>query len=163
MRKLKPCWIRGVAYASHAAEATALGLGRQRIHQLARQAGDGRRRRPASKPVTIDGTTYPCVADAAVVAVDFTALGHDGEGYCLGGEPFTGLCKTRWRGVLRAVSGLEGGLECGVSVAWHDSGRIELYSEMQGDVYHGRHAEWDEDGTPRVDERYVHGVRAWAR
>src|SRR5262249_42252246 len=65
MRKLKPCCIRGVAYPSHAAAAAALGLTRQRIHQLARQPGEDRKKPQGGKPVMIDGTTYASVADAA--------------------------------------------------------------------------------------------------
>ena len=65
MRKPKPCSIRGVAYSSHAAAAAALGLTRQRVHQLAAQAEDGRKLRIGSKPVTIDGVTYPSTAEAA--------------------------------------------------------------------------------------------------
>jgi hypothetical protein len=65
MRKLKPCSIRGVAYPSHAAAAAALGLTRQRIHQLVAQPHNGRKARVPSKPVTIDGVTYPGIADAA--------------------------------------------------------------------------------------------------
>jgi hypothetical protein len=65
MRKLKPCSIRGVVYASHAAAAAALGLTRQRIHQLAAQPQEGRKVRACAKPVTIDGLTYPSTAEAA--------------------------------------------------------------------------------------------------
>jgi len=65
MSKLKPCSIRGVDYRSHSAAATALGLTRQRIHQLATLPPDGRKARARSKPVTIDGVTYPGVAHAA--------------------------------------------------------------------------------------------------
>lgn len=65
MSKLKPCSIRGVDYPSHSAAAAALGLTRQRIHQLATQPCNGRKARARSKPVTIDGVTYPGVAHAA--------------------------------------------------------------------------------------------------
>src|SRR5215468_11782725 len=65
MRKLKPCTIRGVAYPSHAAAAAALGLTRQRVHQLAAQTPNGRKIRTAGKPVTIDGVTYLSMAEAA--------------------------------------------------------------------------------------------------
>lgn len=47
MRKLKPCTIGGVDYPSHVAAAAALGVTRQRIHQLAAQCG---RRPPPSAP-----------------------------------------------------------------------------------------------------------------
>jgi len=74
MRKLKPCRIRGVAYPSHAAAAAALGLTRQRIRQLARQPGGDRKKPPGGKPVTIDGTTYASIADAAnALAVSYWA------------------------------------------------------------------------------------------
>jgi hypothetical protein len=65
MRKLKPCSIRGVSYPSHSAAAAALGLTRQRIHQLAAQSESGYRTRKVCKPVTIDGVTYPSTAEAA--------------------------------------------------------------------------------------------------
>jgi hypothetical protein len=65
MRKLKPCSIRGVDYPSHSAAAAALGLTRQRIHQLAVQPHNGRKLRAGTKPVAIDGVTYRSVADAA--------------------------------------------------------------------------------------------------
>jgi len=65
MSKLKPCSIRGVDYPSHAAAAAALGVTRQRVHQLAAQAQDGCKHRTGSKPVTIDGVTYPGTAAAA--------------------------------------------------------------------------------------------------
>jgi hypothetical protein len=63
--KLKPCSIRGVDYPSRSAAAAALGLTRQRIHQLATLPSNGRKARARSKPVTIDGVTYPSVAQAA--------------------------------------------------------------------------------------------------
>jgi hypothetical protein len=65
MRKLKPCTIGGVDYPSHAAAAVAIGVTRQRIHQLAAQMPNGRKIRTDGKPVTIDGVTYPSTADAA--------------------------------------------------------------------------------------------------
>lgn len=65
MSKLKPCSIRGVDYPSRSAAAAALGLTRQRIHQLATLPSGGRKAPPRSKPVTIDGVTYPGVAHAA--------------------------------------------------------------------------------------------------
>jgi len=65
MRKLKPCTIRGVAYPSHAAAAAALGVTRQRIHQLAALAPNGRKIRTGGRPVTIDGVTYSSTAEAA--------------------------------------------------------------------------------------------------
>jgi hypothetical protein len=65
MSKLKPCSIRGVDYASHSAAAVALGLTRQRIHQLAAQSHNGRRIRAGARPVTIDDVTYPSIAGAA--------------------------------------------------------------------------------------------------
>jgi len=65
MSKLKPCSIRGVDYASHSAAAAALGLTRQRIHQLAVQSHNGRKIRAGARPVTIDDVTYPSVASAA--------------------------------------------------------------------------------------------------
>ncbi len=65
MRKLKPCSIRGVAYPSHAAAAAALGLTRQRIHQLAAQSVGGRKVRKECKPVTIDGMSYRSTTEAA--------------------------------------------------------------------------------------------------
>jgi hypothetical protein len=65
VRKLRPCSIRGVAYASHAAAAAALGLTRQRIHQLAAQTQEHRTIRARVKPVTIDGVTYASMAEAA--------------------------------------------------------------------------------------------------
>lgn len=65
MSKLKPCSIRGVDYPSRSAAAAALGLTRQRIHQLAKQPLNGCKVRAGSKPVAIDGVTYGSVADAA--------------------------------------------------------------------------------------------------
>ena len=65
MRKLKPCSIRGVAYPSHAAAAAALGLTRQRIHQLAAQEDGGRKVGRQCMPVTIDRVTYSSTAEAA--------------------------------------------------------------------------------------------------
>jgi len=65
MRQLKPCTIRGVAYPSHAAAAAALGVTRQRIHQLAAQTLNGRTIRTGGKPVTVDGVTYSNTAQAA--------------------------------------------------------------------------------------------------
>lgn len=65
MSKPKPCSIRGVDYPSRSAAAAALGLTRQRIHQLATQPLNGGRVRARSKPVAIDGVTYASVADAA--------------------------------------------------------------------------------------------------
>lgn len=65
MRTPKPCTIRGVAYPSHAAAAAALGVTRQRIHQLAAQIPNGRVIRTGGKPVTIDGVTYSSTAQAA--------------------------------------------------------------------------------------------------
>ena len=65
MSKLRPCSIRGVDYPSRSAAAAALGLTRQRIHQLATQPSNGRKARTRSKPITIDGVTYPGVAHAA--------------------------------------------------------------------------------------------------
>jgi len=65
MSKLKPCSIRGVDYPSHAAAAVALGLTRQRIHQLAAQPLNGCKIRTGSKPVTIGGVSYPSTAQAA--------------------------------------------------------------------------------------------------
>jgi len=67
MRKLKPCSIGGVAYPSHAAAAAALGLTRQRIHQLAGQSEGGRKVRTGCKPVMIDGVRYPSTTAAAGV------------------------------------------------------------------------------------------------
>ena len=66
MSKLKPCSIRGVDYPSRSAAAAALGLTRQRIHQLATQPLNGCRVRAGSKPVAIDGVAYASVSDAAV-------------------------------------------------------------------------------------------------
>jgi hypothetical protein len=65
MRKLKPCSIRGVSYPSHSAAAAALGLTRQRIHQLVAQPESGRKVGRGRKPVTIGGVTYPSTAEAA--------------------------------------------------------------------------------------------------
>ena len=65
MSKLKPCSIRGVDYPSRSAAAAALGLTRQRIHQLATQPLNGCKVRAGSKPVAIDGVTYGSVVDAA--------------------------------------------------------------------------------------------------
>lgn len=65
MSKLKPCSIRGVDYPSRSAAAAALGLTRQRIHQLAKQPLNGCKVRAGSKPVAIDGVTYGSVAHAA--------------------------------------------------------------------------------------------------
>jgi hypothetical protein len=65
MSKLKPCSIRGVAYPSRAAAAAALGLTRQRIHQLAAQPDGGRKVRTDARPVTIDGVSYGSTAEAA--------------------------------------------------------------------------------------------------
>lgn len=65
MSKLKPCSIRGVDYASHSAAAAALGLTRQRIHQLATQSSNGRKIRAGAKPVTIGDVAYPSIAGAA--------------------------------------------------------------------------------------------------
>jgi antitoxin component YwqK of YwqJK toxin-antitoxin module len=80
--------------------------------------------------------------------------------YCLGEEPFTGVSNTRHRtGKLRSLTQLRGGVACGVSVGWHGSGRINLYSEMDDDVYHGWHMEWDERGTKQVEQHYTNGVR----
>ena len=66
MSKPKPCSIRGVDYPSRSAAAAALGLTRQRIHQLATQPLNGCRVRAGSKPVAIDGVAYASVSDAAV-------------------------------------------------------------------------------------------------
>jgi len=65
MRKLRPCTIRGVAYPSHAAAAAALGVTRQRVHQLAAQTPNGRKIRTGGKPVTIGDVTYLSTAEAA--------------------------------------------------------------------------------------------------
>jgi hypothetical protein len=65
MRKLKPCSIHGVTYPSHSAAAAALGLTRQRIHQLVAQSESGRKVRKGCKPVTIGGVTYRSTAEAA--------------------------------------------------------------------------------------------------
>lgn len=67
MSKPKPCSIRGVDYPTRSAAAAALGLTRQRIHQLATQPLNGCKVRAGSKPVAIDGVTYASVADAADV------------------------------------------------------------------------------------------------
>jgi hypothetical protein len=64
MRKLKPCSIHGVAYPSRSAAAAALGLTRQRIHQLAAQPASPKVRNRC-KPVTIGGVTYRSTAEAA--------------------------------------------------------------------------------------------------
>jgi hypothetical protein len=65
MRKLRPCTIGGVDYPSHVAAAAALGVTRQRIHQLAAQRPKGRKIQTGGKPVTIDGVTYSSTAQAA--------------------------------------------------------------------------------------------------
>ncbi len=65
MRKLKPCSIGGVAYPSHAAAAAALGLTRQRIHQLVAQPEGRCKVRNGCQPVTIDGVSYPSTTEAA--------------------------------------------------------------------------------------------------
>ena len=65
MRKRKPCSIYGVSYPSHSAAAAALGLTRQRIHQLVAQSESGRKLRKRCKPVTIGGVTYLSTTEAA--------------------------------------------------------------------------------------------------
>jgi len=100
MRKLKPCCIRGVAYPSHAAAAAALGLTRQRIHQLARQPGEDRRKPQGGKPVTIDGTTYASVADAAdALAVSYWAARYFAR---LGTAPQRRAMRTKANSTARA-------------------------------------------------------------
>jgi hypothetical protein len=64
MRKLKPCSIHGVTYPSHSAAAAALGLTRQRIHQLVARSGSPKVSNRC-KPVTIGGVTYRSTAEAA--------------------------------------------------------------------------------------------------
>jgi hypothetical protein len=65
MRKLKPCSIHGVGYPSHSAAAAALGLTRQRIHQLVAQSECGRKVGNRCKPITIGDVTYRSTAEAA--------------------------------------------------------------------------------------------------
>jgi uncharacterized protein (TIGR02996 family) len=102
------------------------------------------------------------LVDRLVEAVDFTTLEYDPDLglYCLNGEPFTGVTKTRERdGTLRAIGYQKDGLEYGLSVAWYPRGRIHLYSEMEADVYHGWHMEWNENGTKKVQAHYKMGRR----
>jgi len=65
MKSPRACTIDGVTYPSQTAAAAALGLTRQRIHQLATQVPAGPRRQPSPVPVTIDDVVYPSVAEAA--------------------------------------------------------------------------------------------------
>ncbi len=98
--------------------------------------------------------------DGLVEGIDFKALkyGPDTGQYCLEGQPFTGVIKTRGGdGKLEGIDHLKEGVEHGVSAGWYPNGQIEVYSEMEGGVYHGWHMEWDEDGTKRVEARYTEG------
>ena len=100
--------------------------------------------------------------DTLIEGVDFKALKYDPDTglYCLNGEPFTGVSKTRGRdGRLQGLGYHKDGVERGVSVAWYANGQIHLYSEMEDDVYHGWHVEWNEDGTKRLETHYRHGRR----
>lgn len=100
------------------------------------------------------------LVDRAVEGIDERLLKYDPDTgqYCLHGEPFTGVAKTRTPdGRLDGLSHLKDGVEQGVSVAWHPNGQIRCYSEMIDDVYEGWHFEWDEGGTKRVEERYSEG------
>jgi antitoxin component YwqK of YwqJK toxin-antitoxin module len=103
------------------------------------------------------------LADKVIAGVDKTELNYDPDTgqYCLRGEPFTGVVKTRWPdGRLDGLGHLKDGVEDGVSVGWYPNGQIEVYSEMKDDVFDGWHLEWDEDGTKRVEEFYRAGLRA---
>lgn len=98
--------------------------------------------------------------DMLIEGIDFKALKYDPDTgqYCLNGEPFTGVTKTRWKdGSLRGLSHHKDGVDCGVSVAWYLNGQIHLYSEMEDDVYHGWHMEWSEDGAKHVEAHYTAG------
>jgi antitoxin component YwqK of YwqJK toxin-antitoxin module len=98
--------------------------------------------------------------DGLVEGIDFKALKYDPDTglYCLNGEPFTGVTKTRGPdGRLRSIGHHRDGVDHGISVAWYASGQIKLYSEMENDVYHGWHIEWDEDGSKRVEAHYTRG------
>src|SRR3954463_16378111 len=96
-----------------------------------------------------------------IEGVEFKELKYDPDNglYCLNGEPFTGVSKTRGQtGKLDGLSQHKGGVEEGVSVGWYPNGQIEMYSEMEDDVYHGWHIEWEEDGTKRLETHYTMGV-----
>jgi antitoxin component YwqK of YwqJK toxin-antitoxin module len=100
------------------------------------------------------------LVDRSVEGIDDRLLKYDPDTgqYCLQGEPFTGVAKTRKPdGRLDGLSHLKDGVECGLSVAWHSNGQIRCYSEMADDVFDGWHFEWDEDGTRRVADRYAAG------
>jgi antitoxin component YwqK of YwqJK toxin-antitoxin module len=98
--------------------------------------------------------------DRLIEGIDSRALKYnpDTGQYCLNDEPFTGVTKTRRKdGGLQGLCHHRDGVECGVSVAWHPNGQIHLYSEMENDVYHGWHMEWNEDGTKRMEAHYTKG------
>jgi len=65
MGNLRPCTIQGISYPSQTAAAAALGLTRQRVHQLAARTPAGLKPRTTQTPITIDNVVYPSVAEAA--------------------------------------------------------------------------------------------------
>jgi hypothetical protein len=100
------------------------------------------------------------LADRLVAGVDWDSLTYDPDTglNCFNGEPFTGASKTRQKdGRLQGLTHYKGGVAHGVSIGWYPSGQISVYSEMEDDVYHGLHIEWNEDGTKRTEERYLNG------
>lgn len=99
--------------------------------------------------------------DRLIAGIDFSELEYDPDTglYCLNGEPFTGVSKVRGElGNLEGLSHHKGGVEQGISVGWYPNGQIEVYSEMEDDVYHGWHIEWDEEGNKLVETHYTNGV-----
>jgi hypothetical protein len=65
VKNLRPCLIGGIAYPSQSAAADALGVTRQRVHQLVVRPHDGRRTQANCRPVMIDNVSYSSIADAA--------------------------------------------------------------------------------------------------
>jgi hypothetical protein len=99
-------------------------------------------------------------------AVDFGTLDYDPDygHYCRAdGQPFTGVCFTRWsNGGLESVVHFVGGLAEGVSVAWEFDGGIKLYREMARDVVDGLEVLWGADGQVRSRAWFVRGRRQQA-
>lgn len=99
--------------------------------------------------------------DREFQSVDFDDLEYvPGAGqYYYRDEPFTGACVQRYAdGKLENIVQMVEGVNAGVTVVWHPSGRIHLYRELHDGVLHGRDVEWAEDGTRAAEKYYREGV-----
>lgn len=98
--------------------------------------------------------------DHELQLVDYGSLTYDPDMglYLHHDEPFTGTCAQRYPdGKLENIVQMTNGLNCGVTVIWYDSGRVNIYSELRDGVRHGKFIEWAEDGVIVKERVYDQG------